>query len=236
MRTLSTRVLFGSGEVKKKVYPANYVDASDDHAHNDDETVPHSTYHAAVEEDDVLTAETVESLAQAGDEDAMYVQQFEQDLEEMMQGIPDLQSALVSYQEARARINDRKRSRGFWPSKSRGKGFSKGFRKGGSKHQARRNFLQESAGPIAKSVGLWDTGRQNAPSAKTSPEKLQTLSMPKKKICLRTCHRCSSKRTLRQGMYHMKTVWSPSHSLTTSIRHASDKKFAIRSTGFGRVS
>ena len=76
MRTLSTRVLFGSGEVKNKMYPANYGVAGDDHAHNDDETVPHSTYHAAVDDDDDdgLTAEAAESLAQAGDEDAMYVQ------------------------------------------------------------------------------------------------------------------------------------------------------------------
>ena len=169
MRTLSTRVLFGSGEVKKKVYPANYVDASDDHAHNDDETVPHSTYHAAVEEDDVLTAETVESLAQAGDEDAMYVQQFEQDLEEMMQGIPDLQSALVSYQEARARINDRKRSRGFWPSKSRGKGFSKGFRKGGSKHGGKEELLARISRTHCKICGALGHWKAECPQRKDQP-------------------------------------------------------------------
>ena len=58
----------------------------------------------------------------------------------MMQDIPDLQSALVSYQEARARISDRRRSRGFWPPKGRTKGHGKdhhggfrGGRKGGQK-------------------------------------------------------------------------------------------------------
>ena len=57
-----------------------------------------------------------------------------------MQDIPDLQSALVSYQEARARISDRRRSRGFWPPKGRTKGHGKdhhggfrGGRKGGQK-------------------------------------------------------------------------------------------------------
>ena len=60
-------------------------------------------------------------MAQAGDEDAMTAQQFERDFEEMMQGIPDLQAALATYQEARQRITDRRRARGFWPSKSRGK-------------------------------------------------------------------------------------------------------------------
>ena len=54
----------------------------------------------------------------------MTAQQFERDFEEMMQGIPDLQAALVTYQEARQRITDRRRARGFWPSKSRGKGHA----------------------------------------------------------------------------------------------------------------
>ena len=97
MRTLSTRVLFGSGEVKKKVYPANYVDTGDEHVNHADETMPQSTYHVSVDEDEALTAETIESLVQAGDEDAMVVQQFERDFEDMMQDIPDLQSALVTY-------------------------------------------------------------------------------------------------------------------------------------------
>ena len=50
-----------------------------------------------------------------------------------MQSIPDLHSALVSYQKARQRINNRRKSKGFWPLKSRGKGVSRGGRKGGGK-------------------------------------------------------------------------------------------------------
>ena len=66
--------------------------------------MPQSTFHVSAEEDEALTAETVDYLAGQGDEDALLVQQFERDLEDMFQDVPDLQTALVSYQEARQRI------------------------------------------------------------------------------------------------------------------------------------
>eukprot|EP00435_Cladocopium_sp_Y103_P074396 s151_g48.t1 len=141
MRNLSTKVLFGAGDVKKKVYPANYVDTGDESINQDDDAVSQSTYHVTTDDEDALTAEAIESLVQAGDEDALYVQQFEKDLGDMFQDIPDLQSALVSYQEARARINDRRRSRGFWPSRGKGKSFSRGGKKGGSKGGGKDELL-----------------------------------------------------------------------------------------------
>ena len=140
MRTLSTRVLLGAGEQKKKIYPTNFTESEDVAASNDDDMNTQSTYQVVVEDEDALTAEVIEMLAQSGDDDALVVQQFERDSEDMMQDIPDLQSALVSYQEARARISDRRRSRGFWPPKGRTKGHGKdhhggfrGGRKGGQK-------------------------------------------------------------------------------------------------------
>jgi len=113
MRTLSTRVLLGSGEQKKKICPTNYVESEESHATNDEEVPMQSTYQMITEDEEALTAETIDQMAQAGDDDALTVQQFERDFEEMMQDIPDLQSALVSYQEARQRISDRRRSRGL---------------------------------------------------------------------------------------------------------------------------
>eukprot|EP00435_Cladocopium_sp_Y103_P069789 s1190_g34.t1 len=111
MRALSTKVLFGSGEVKKKIYPANFVETGDEAREPEEDSTVQSTFHAAAEEEDVLTAEALESLVQSGDEDAMYVMQFEKDFEEMLQDIPDMQSAMVTYHEARQRIQDRRRSR-----------------------------------------------------------------------------------------------------------------------------
>ena len=130
MRTLSTKVLFSTGETKKKIYTTNFAEQEEGSSiHAEEDGGFHSTYHVNVEEEDILTTEHIEHLAHMGDEDALTVMQFE----EMMQEIPDLQEALVTYQEARAKINDRKRSRGFWPNKGKGKSFFRGGRKGGTK-------------------------------------------------------------------------------------------------------
>ena len=136
MRTLSTKVLFSAGEPKKKIYPANMVETDENpNPTGGEDGSMQATYNVSTEEEEALTAEHIEQLAIYGDEDALMVQQFEKDFEDMMQEIPDLQQALVSYQEARQRISDRRRSRGFWPSKGKGKGFARsGGRKGGGKN------------------------------------------------------------------------------------------------------
>ena len=138
MRSLSTRVLLGPGETKKKVYPINFSEVEETAAPSDESRPMQSTYAAIHEDEDVLTTEHLEYLVSQGDEDAHVVQQIERDFEEMMQEIPDLQQALVSYQEARQRITDRRKHRGFWPTgKGKGKGGSKDrycpYRKGGGK-------------------------------------------------------------------------------------------------------
>ena len=176
MRTLSTRVLFGSGEVKKKVYPANYVDTGDEHVNQADEIMTQSTYHVSVDEDEALTAETIESLVQAGDEDAMVVQQFERDFENMMQDIPDLQSALVTYQEARARISDRKRSRGFWPSKSRGKSFGRGGKKGGFKGSGKDELLARISRTHCKICGALGHWKAECPQRQNQPKETANVA------------------------------------------------------------
>ena len=43
-----------------------------------------STFQAVAEEEDAMTAETIYQMARAGDEDALTVQQFERDFEEMI--------------------------------------------------------------------------------------------------------------------------------------------------------
>lgn len=60
------------------------------------------------------------------------VQGFEKDLEEMTQEIPDLQSAMVSYIEARFKLIEMKKHRGFWPVRGQkgGKKFGGKGRKG----------------------------------------------------------------------------------------------------------
>ena len=136
MRSLSTKVLSGPEE-KKKVYPTNHVETEEEESMSEQ---PQSVL-ATTQEDEEFPPELMDALVSAGDPDAISVQAFERDLEDLFQEIPDLHQALVSYTEARQRIVERKRSRGFWPP-SKGKGgknsfssswASKGNRKGGSK-------------------------------------------------------------------------------------------------------
>ena len=132
MRSLSTTVLTGSSSVeKKKIYPTNFIEV--DEMENPKEV--NQTFAANHEEDEELSFEAIESLAAWGDADALTIQAFEKDLEDLMQEVPDLHTALVSYHEARAKINERKRNHGFWPAgqRSSGKVFKSGFQYGGSK-------------------------------------------------------------------------------------------------------
>ena len=140
MRSLSTSVLSGPGAEKKRVYPTNYVDESPE-GEQVDPTLTDQTILAAQVDDEDISFEQLDQLAKSGDADALTVQGFENELTELFQEVPDLHSALLSYQEARGRIIERKRNRGFWPLRSSstrksGKGFGpsgKGQRKGQSK-------------------------------------------------------------------------------------------------------
>jgi len=71
MRKLSTRVLFSAGDVKKKIYPTNYVEPEDPPPRAEDEGSFQSTFHALAEDEEAFSMEAIESLAQAGDEDAL---------------------------------------------------------------------------------------------------------------------------------------------------------------------
>lgn len=140
MRALSTKVLLGTGDTKRKVYPTNFVEPEEPASQepSDDWTGTQSTFFTNVEDDEIFTAEQIDVMAQSGDEDALTIQSFERDFSDMLQEIPDLQQALVSYTDARARISERKKFRGFWPVKGRGKGskdsgVGRSFRKGGAR-------------------------------------------------------------------------------------------------------
>ena len=127
MRSLSTNVMTGPGSTeKKKIYPTNFIEPDEMEFNKD----INQTYAMGHEDEEELTYETIENMASWGDADALTVQTFERDLEELMQEVPDLHTALVSHHEA-----ERKRNRGFWPAgqKSSGKGYKSGFQSSGSK-------------------------------------------------------------------------------------------------------
>ena len=171
MRSLSTNVLNSSGgQEKKKVYPINFTEPDDVDSSKDF----NPAYAMNLEDDEEANEETIESMASWGDSDALAVQAFEKDLEDLLQEVPDLHTALVSYHEARARINERKKNRGFWPAgqKGSGKGYKsgfagnnyKGFRKGGSK--GKDELLQRIARTHCKKcgeLGHWKAECPNRP-------------------------------------------------------------------------
>ena len=101
---------------------------------------------------------------QEGDEDAALIQDFEAAATDLLQSDEELAMAFNAYSEARRRLTEKFRSRGFWPvgaGKSKGRGSFKGSSKGtfGKSHSSSRKSLQqrimESKCRICGKVGHW---------------------------------------------------------------------------------
>ena len=93
--------------------------------------------------EDFMEDEMIDTLAMEGDEDAALVSDFETAATELLQGDEDLASAYNAYTEARRRLSEKVKFRGFWPihqgSKGKGRGFGRGVKgtfssKGSSRH------------------------------------------------------------------------------------------------------
>ena len=76
-------------------------------------------------DDDEVSPEFLEALVSQDDPDAIAVQAFETEFEDFVQDTPDMQVALISYLEARQRLQDKRRGRGFWPAHGTGKSKGK---------------------------------------------------------------------------------------------------------------
>ena len=102
---------------------------------------PGAEYAAMVEDD------FVDHLIQEGeDQDAAFLADFENAASEVLQSDPELASAFSTYTEARKRLSDKFKSRGFWPPAKKGSMFEKGKGKGKTKtpwpFRQNRNSLQ----------------------------------------------------------------------------------------------
>lgn len=149
MRQLNTKVLTGTAE-KKKTYPANYVEEDDDEIHLTQEDEPW-------DEDSAM-----QYLLEAGDDDAAMVAEFEDNLIEACQNVPDLANCFSAYSEARGRLRDKLKSRGFWPPRAGGKGKGKfhgkkGAQKGGfvKKRQSLAERIASSHCRLCGARGHW---------------------------------------------------------------------------------
>ena len=128
MRSLAARVLGGHEGNKTKVYPVNFVDdEAEEIFHMQDEEM---------DEDQALAY-----LLEEGDESAQMVAEFEDQVIQVCQDSPELSMAFSAYQDARARIRDKARNRGFWPVRTSMKG--KGKAKKGKGFFKKRQSLAE---------------------------------------------------------------------------------------------
>ena len=124
-----------------------------------------------VDDDQELDPETVEIYAAQEDPDACLIQSFEAEFEDYLQETPEMSSALLSYVEARQRLADRRKTRGFWPPSSKG-GGKKSFKggKGKGKRSGKGNLLSRIARStcrICHAPGHWKAEcpqRFNAPA------------------------------------------------------------------------
>ena len=122
---------------KAKVYDQSAMVLEDSESHPEHEDFAHVTHHEDWAEDDFI-----DGLVHEGDEDAVFVTDFETAATDVIQSDEDLASAYSTYVEARRKLSEKYRARGFWPvSKGKGKGF-KG--KGRGKFQwGNRKTLQQ---------------------------------------------------------------------------------------------
>ena len=141
------------GNAKSKTYDANVIDEI-----QQDE--PERAFQAASspmpEEAEVeLDAEYIEAMVAHEDQDALQVQAFEEELEGFFQETPELQDALVSYLEARNRLLQKRKSRGFWPVGGTGKGSKggRGFKGKGKGKPGRDQLLARIARSTCRACG-----------------------------------------------------------------------------------
>ena len=98
--------------------------------HQTEEVEESPTYVAMEQEPDEELV--YQALLEEGDEDAHFVQDFEEQVLVTCQDSPELASCFTTYQEARDRLKEKARTRGFWPLKP-GMGFKGKGRNGGKK-------------------------------------------------------------------------------------------------------
>ena len=117
--------LQGTSRGKLKTYDVHAVEEDIDTSSD-----PHNAKGNGIFVNEEIDEESVfASLMQQGDEDAIFVSEFEDQIIEAVQESEELSSCFTAYQEARSRLRERARHRGFWPA-TKGKGFGK---KGSSK-------------------------------------------------------------------------------------------------------
>ena len=147
---------------RTKTYDANMIDEAEGEVEEWDEQVFVATENTEDSAFEILLAE--------GDEDALVMSQFEEAIVESLQSDPEIASCLNAYADARRRLMDKAKGRGFWvavfgdpPRTTKGK--EKGRTKGALSLSFVNPWLRESLRAHAASVTKKGIGRLSALSA-----------------------------------------------------------------------
>ena len=132
---------------KLKVYDNNAVLVAEDDEPAD---------HPALAAEETGEEEMFEQFLQEGDPDAALIADYEATAQEVLQEDSDLASAFSAYQEARQRLAEKQRHRGFWPpsrpmgnsgnsswSKGKGRSYQQPFGKGKGSFTKPKRSLQD---------------------------------------------------------------------------------------------
>ena len=118
---------------------------------------PDQDIYAAFDED--AEEDYLETLLQDGDDDAVLISEYEMAINDTIQDDPELATALNAYADARRRLSERFRNRGFWPIRSGGKSFGKGKQQYKGRGKGNRKSLQDrilsSRCRICNKLGHW---------------------------------------------------------------------------------
>ena len=157
IRLLGSKVLNdlqGSRNSRNKSYDLNFVDNDVVEGEGGAERAMTASAGPSTGEEMELDYEYVDAMAAIEDADALAIQCFEEELESFMQETPELFEAMTAYQEARQRLLQKRRSRGFWPV-PKGAGKNPGrFGKGRSKGKpAREQLLARMARSTCRACG-----------------------------------------------------------------------------------
>ena len=143
----------GKASTKTKVYDTMF---SEEYGHQADEQHEKPIYMSYHEDEYELEADYVEAMVAQDDPDAQLVQSFEAEFEDFIQETPELHQAMITYVEARQKLLDKRKVRGFWPPKGAGKGGFKGkWQKGKGGRQGLLARIARSTCRICNQKGHW---------------------------------------------------------------------------------
>eukprot|EP00435_Cladocopium_sp_Y103_P010390 s526_g2.t1 len=133
----------GRASQKTKVYDAHVLEESHEGLASMDASHVERVFHASSEDfEPELDQEFIDTLVAQEDADALTVANFEGEFEEFLQETPEMFEALTSYIEARSKLVEKRKSRGFWPVKGKGKSGKSRGKSFGKRSKDRDALLQ----------------------------------------------------------------------------------------------